>query len=278
MSYQPPVFETQQTYSAPVMQPAQTNVPGIVGFVLAVVGFVFVCIPGAFIIGWVLLPAAFILSIVALCLRGKKKAFGIAGLSVSVVGTIVGFIVFFAFMAFVFGDAAASGKTEATAPQTTNESAEEPAKPQQEAGQPGSSREHPLPMGSTVKQRDWELTINSVNLNADQLIAEENQFNDPAGEGNVYILVNATVKYLGKDAKGEMPMSTIEYVTVDGNTVNNYDVIALAPEPLDTTQTLYNGASVTGNTVFAVPAKSAGDGVLSVRANAFGDSLFVAVK
>lgn len=278
MSYQPPVYDAHPVYQQTVPPQPTTNVLGIIGFTLAIIGFVFACIPGALIIGWVLLPTAFILSIVALCLKGKKKALGIAGLVISVVGTIVGFVVFFAIAATSFNEAVSGGKVEVSTPTKSVEA--ESASPESSAAEqaPGSTREHPLPIGSAVKQGDWELTINSVNLSADQAVADENEFNDPAGEGNVYILVNATVKYLGKDAKGDVPMSTLEYVTVDGNTVNNYDVIALAPEPLDTTQTLYSGASVTGNTVFAVPAKSAGAGVLSVRANAFGDSVFVAVK
>ncbi|HWJ67936.1 MAG TPA: DUF5067 domain-containing protein [Nocardioides sp.] len=59
----------------------------------AIVGLVFACIPGALVVGWVLLPIAFILAIVALFQPGPKWA-ALAGLIVSIVGTIIGFVVF----------------------------------------------------------------------------------------------------------------------------------------------------------------------------------------
>src|SRR6478752_7679108 len=45
-------------YGAPVTpaEPKQRNVLGIVALAVAVVGFIFACLPGALIIGWVLLP------------------------------------------------------------------------------------------------------------------------------------------------------------------------------------------------------------------------------
>lgn len=73
---------------------AQKNVLGIVALAIAAVGFLFAVIPGAFIIGWLLLPIGLILGIVAVCLKGKKKGFGIAAIIVAVVGTIAGFIAF----------------------------------------------------------------------------------------------------------------------------------------------------------------------------------------
>lgn len=55
----------------------QKNTLGLVALIVAVVGFIFACIPGALIIGWVLLPIAFILAIVALVLKGKSKTFAL---------------------------------------------------------------------------------------------------------------------------------------------------------------------------------------------------------
>lgn len=92
MSYPniPPVPQ-QQPETAPAKA---ANTLGLVALIVAVVGAIFACIPGALIIGWVLLPIGFILSIVALVQRGKKKGLALTGLIVSVVGTIVGVIVF----------------------------------------------------------------------------------------------------------------------------------------------------------------------------------------
>ncbi len=48
----------------------------------------FACISGALIIGWILLPVAFILGIVALTRKGKKT-FGILTIVLSIVGGVL---------------------------------------------------------------------------------------------------------------------------------------------------------------------------------------------
>lgn len=73
----------------------EKNTVGTAALVTAIIGFIFACIPGALIVGWILLPVAFILSIVGLVGSGKKKGAAVAGLIISIVGTIVGFLVFF---------------------------------------------------------------------------------------------------------------------------------------------------------------------------------------
>ncbi|MFF2371620.1 DUF2510 domain-containing protein [Agromyces sp. NPDC058110] len=70
------------------------HVLGIIALVVAAVGFVFACIPFAFVVGWVLLPIAFVLAIVGLFMRGAKWA-AITALIVSILGTIAGIVVFF---------------------------------------------------------------------------------------------------------------------------------------------------------------------------------------
>ena len=67
-------------------------------------GFVFACIPGALIVGWVLLPIAFVLSLVALFLAGAKWP-AITGLIIAITGTIVGVVVFFVVVSDAFDDA-----------------------------------------------------------------------------------------------------------------------------------------------------------------------------
>lgn len=253
----------------------EKNTIGLIAFIVAVVGFIFACIPGALIVGWILLPIAFILGIVALCLKGKKKGLGLAGLIISVVGTVVGFIVFFAVVATAFDDAFSNGETSVSAP------AEETAEVKDAADIEEGTRENPYPLGSGISDDEWTVVVNSVNLSAGDAVAAANEFNDPAPEGKTYVLVNATVTYTGTSAEGDMPSPTIEYVSVDGNTFASYDddvMMEVAPESLDTLTTLYEGASETGNILLAVPAESAGEGVLAVTPSIFGDKVFVAVQ
>ncbi|MFT0848009.1 DUF4352 domain-containing protein [Actinomycetaceae bacterium L2_0104] len=140
------------------------------------------------------------------------------------------------------------------------------------------TRTNPFPVGTVITDGDWQLTVNGVNLDADELVSAENMFNEPAPEGQKYILVNITLTYNGDNPEGEIPMDTIEYVTAEGNTINSFDTLAVAPEAFDSLTTLYQGASTTGNVVFAVPADSADFGTLAIRVSMFGDKVFNAVS
>ena len=77
---------------------------GIIALVVAAIGFVFAFIPGALIVGWVLLPIGFALSIVALFMKGAKWP-AITGFVVSIVGAIVATVVYFLFVSTVITDA-----------------------------------------------------------------------------------------------------------------------------------------------------------------------------
>lgn len=180
------------------------------------------------------------------------------------------------------GDESASSSEDVDSAETTVEAAESEGIEEDSDAQAEGTRENPLPLGSAVEGDEWIVTINSVDLEASDAVVSANMLNEPAPDGLIYILVNATVQYTGDDPDGmSAMMTTIEYVTVDGNTIATHDdatMMTVAPDPLDTMQTLYNGASTTGNIVLAVPADSAGDGALGVSAGMFESKVFVAVQ
>jgi hypothetical protein len=242
-----------------------------------VLGFIFSCIPGALIVGWVLLPIAFILAIVSLFLKDKAKWMGITALIVSIVGTIVGFVVFFAVVGSSFENAFGSGDTKVAAPsgEAGSHAGAAENKTETEAG----TRENPSPIGSVIESDDWRVVINSVTLAASDAVAGANEFNDAPAEGSEYILVNYSATYLGDDSNGQMPaLVSVEYVTADGTTINSFDKSVMAPEAIDTTSTLYKDGTATGNVAFEVPSATAGQGVLAVRPGMLADKVFVAVK
>lgn len=70
------------------------NIPALVALVLAVLGTILALVHGVMILGWVLLPAAFILSIVGLVQHGRPKGMAIAALVLSILGTVAGVIAF----------------------------------------------------------------------------------------------------------------------------------------------------------------------------------------
>ena len=109
------------------------HVLGLIALAVAAVGFIFACIPFIPVIAWVLLPIAFVLSIVALFMKGAKWP-AITGLVVSIVGTIVAALVFFFIVSSTLTDAfdevedaIAEASEAAEAPNEASEPVEEPA-------------------------------------------------------------------------------------------------------------------------------------------------------
>jgi hypothetical protein len=152
--------ETQPYYAAApgtaVMTDAGESSPnrkphvlGIIALAVATVGFIFACIPGALIVGWVLLPIAFVLSIVALFLKGAKWP-AITGLIVSIVGTIVGVVVFITVVSTSFTDAFEEVDGAIAEASEAAEAAEEPDAAEEPAPEPVSN----LAFGETMVWED----------------------------------------------------------------------------------------------------------------------------
>ena len=257
-------------------EPPRRNVVGIIALVCAVLGFIFACIPGALMLGWILLPIAFILGLVGVFMKGRKWP-AVAAIILSIVGTIVGAAVFIFVVGKAFDDSFNSDVTvsqggEGAAPNGS-------ASPEEGKGNnPGDTRANPLPVGSTVESDEWAVTLNSVDLNATDAVLAENPFNEAPGADQTYALVNVTLAYKGDDPQGSTPMEIVSFVLPDGTTVNSYDTSAVAPEALDSLTTLYSGATVTGNVDFVVPAATAGEGVISIQPDPFSKKKFFAVK
>ncbi|TYL54003.1 DUF2510 domain-containing protein [Agromyces mariniharenae] len=95
------VMTAQHPFTEPSNPPP--NVVGIIALVVAIAGFVFAVIPDVMGVAWILLPVAFVLSLVGLFARGAKWP-AITGLIISIVATIVGIVVFVNALIGSFGD------------------------------------------------------------------------------------------------------------------------------------------------------------------------------
>ncbi|MCT1462812.1 MULTISPECIES: DUF4190 domain-containing protein [Corynebacterium] len=270
-------------YTAPVgpaqpvapVEPPQRNTVGIIALVCAIAGFIFGCIPGAFILGWILLPIGFILGIIGLFMKAKKGT-AVAAVIVSIVGTIVSVIVFLFAVGRAFDesfnqDVFVAGPESAVAPVAEGSAA-------QGGSAAGSTRDNPLPIGATVENEEWSVTLNSVDLDATDAVTAENPVNDQPGPDQAYALANVTITYKGDNPQGSMPMPLIEYVTPDGRSVTSFDTLVVAPDALDTLTSLYSGASVSGNEAFLIPAGTAGEGVLAIQPDLLSKKAFFAVR
>lgn len=262
-------------------QPHGRNTVALVALVLAVLGFVFALIHGAMIVGWVLLPIAFILSVVGLLQHGRPKGMAIAALIVSVVGTIVGIVAFTTSVGDAVDDALSQPVT-ATQPSgagATEEGTADSASPSQspsdtsEASAEGT-RENPYPLGSTISSSDWKVTVNSFTADATSQVLAANQFNEDPAQGSVYALANVTITYIG-DSSGYALETGVAFVTDQGNVVSSTDSLAVAPDAIGLDE-LYTDASVTGNVVFEIP--SGASGLLRVQPGMLARDAFVAIS
>lgn len=282
------------THTEPAAADAGTsrNVLGLIALITAIIGAIFACVPGALIVGWVLLPIAFILSLVALFQRGRKRGTAVTALILSVVGTVIGVIVFFAVIADAFNDSfneettvsapendeeADTADQDAGAPAGDGSTEEEAAEAAGSEDQERGTRANPYALGAEISSSDWTVSVNSVDLDATAAIEAENPMNESPDEGHTYILAEVTAQYDGDDAEGSTPMLSVAYVSPDGNTFNSHDRTVVAPESFDSLSTLYEGASTSGNIALHVPTEGLEDGVLSVDASLFSDTVFVAV-
>lgn len=251
----------------------QKNVMGIIAFVIAVFGFVFGCIPGALIMGWILLPIAFLLAIISFFLKGGK-AFSVTALILSVVGTIVAILVFFFVVASSF-DEAFSDDTSAQAP--VEEASGEGIDAEASGGEEGT-RENPFSIGTKLSSDSWDVTVTDVTLDATDEVLAENEFNESPEDGNQYMTVDLDITYTGDEPDGEMPMATVEYVSAGGNTFDGLDDMVVAPDALDTVENLYRGATTSGSVAIQIPSDDADAGVLAVTPDMLADKVYVAVK
>ena len=86
--------------TAAAAEPKKLSVVGLVGLGLAALGTILAFIPVINVLGWLLLFAGFVVSIVSLFLKGKKWP-GITGLVISVVGTIIAIVMSLVFFGFL---------------------------------------------------------------------------------------------------------------------------------------------------------------------------------
>lgn len=247
--------------------PKKLNILGIIALVLAFLGTALACVQSTMVIGWIMLPVALVLGIVALFMKNQGKALAIAAIVIALIGGLIGGV-----MAVVYyaKDQITGGSTSVTS--------NEPKGITGNSGAKGNSRENALPIGSTIENKDWEITLNSVDLNAESKLKAAHDFNDPAKPGNVQILVNMTYKYKGSKPEGEMLIPLVEYVTTSGNSISWTTTFLMAPEPLSSTNTMYQGASVTGNLPFEVPKADVEKGTIAVTPGILGDKRFFKVK
>lgn len=121
------------------------------------------------------------------------------------------------------------------------------------------TRENPVPLGTTADVGDgWTMTVNSVNLDAADVIMEENSYIDPPPEGKRYVLINVTTAYNGKDESSYgIRLEVLGSAT--NKPISTWDATDLLspPDPRYTGGELFQGGTETGNEAFEVSNEDA---------------------
>lgn len=260
---------TDSPFPTPTREPdsvkKQRNPLGTIALVVSVIALAVSFRTETVVLSWILLPIAFVISLVSAFLKNTSKNIGTWALVITIIGAVVSFIVSGIGSAPLETNktSANDGALDSSSP-TSIVQAETATTASAENGASIPTRSNPLPLGTEITIGEWAVIVNSVDLDANARVAATNQFNDPPAEGHVYILVNATAKYLGEDPQGEYPPLLVEYVTEAGNTIRSSDVPFVKPEPFNSSAPLYSGASTTGNFGFMVPDLAPGNGTLAV--------------
>lgn len=239
----------------------QKNTVGRIALITAIVGFIFACIPGALIVGWVLLPVAFILGIVGLVQSGKAKGTSIGAIVVAVIGTIVGFTVFLTVVSDAVDDAFSGSDLVVS----------EPESGQGTAGGSSSdgSRDNPLQIGQTVTNKDWTISLGQPR-EASAEVSAENPFNADPKPGMEYWIVPVTATYNGDTTGSPIFEVTVKFVGVDNKTYS--DSCGVIPDDINRVDELYPGGVAEANTCIAVPAGA--DGLWAVSTGFTGNPSF----
>jgi len=248
----------------------QKNPLGLIALIVGIIGFIFACIPGALVVGWVLLPIAFILGVVGLFQAGKVKGASVAAVIVSVVGTVVGVTVFFTVVGNAFSNAFKNSDLSPSSP-TANNGAGPGPQPSSKGSK--GSRENPLPIGTTVSNQDWQITLGPPH-EAWAEVAAANEFNSPPKAGMEYWVVPVTATYTGDKTGNPMFGISVKFVGSDNRTYDGD--CGVIPNPLTDVGDLYKGGVAKGNKCVAVPAGA--NGLWTVSIGFIGDPVFFVAR
>lgn len=143
----------------------------------------------------------------------------------------------------VASDPAQTAVPQAPAPAPSPPVQPEPA-PSAEASVLGT-RENPAPFGATALIGDWEITLLAADTDAESRVLAGNMFNDPAGDGFRYVVIEVSAQYVGSDS-GD-PFWDLSWKLL-GNRGNTFDEsCGVIPDPLLDGGETFPGGVVTGN-------------------------------
>ncbi len=274
------------TITEPPLEPRRSSGLGLASLIVGGVALLFSFIPFINYVSGLIAVVGIVLGIVALVQKGRKKPLAIAGTIVSVVALVLSVVLAVAYTAGfaaavddAVGGAAVIEPTPGGADAgDTPEDAPVAETPASDAG----TRENPLPLGTEIELTsiggaDYRLTPGASTLNANDVVAAENPFNEAAPAGSQYALLPLSLTYVGSETGNPFVDIQVSFVSADGNTYEQYDTAVVGPAPLTGINELFPDASAQGNVVIAIPTAGAEQGVWSIS-SLFGDPVYFAAQ
>lgn len=170
------------------------------------------------------------------------------------------------------GDNTASGSSSSASDddeltpgqQAERDAAEEEPEPEPEPAPPApelGTLENPAPVGTPISSESWDgTTYDTVVVEkvdpANDMVAQENQFNDAAAPDHRYIVLGFTLTNTTSDAsKPVNPSSAVYDISiVDAATGQSYpQVSTVLPNNITMQNDIYAGQSATGQVAYMVP-------------------------
>lgn len=118
---------------------------------------------------------------------------------------------------------------------------------------------NPGAIGAAINGTDYTgatytLTFGALTDNANQIVADTNQFNDVAGPGTHYVILNATITNTSTDATASVRPGTAVYdLTLTDSTGKSYDQKStVLDNGMSGANEIYAGQTATGDMAFLV--------------------------
>lgn len=136
----------------------------------------------------------------------------------------------------------------------------------------GLSRESPLGIGRTATIGDYDLTVISVEQNANATIQAENQFNEIPEEGQQYFMVRVSTTYVG-DETG-LPFIDLDFSAVGANNTSYSHLLnycGVIPDDPSMISEIFSGGTVEFNICWKIQSTDADSLVMYVAPQFGGD-------
>ncbi len=117
----------------------------------------------------------------------------------------------------------------------------------------------------TTGAEEVEVELGTATWDADEIVALENQFNDPPADGMVYVLLPVTVSYHGPESMLPWIDIDVTFLADDGRSYES--AWAVIPDDLQDVNDIYDGGTATGNILFELPVAQVPGGLWGVSYN-----------